>query len=124
MVKRWALDLERLHQRALANLDARHGDFGYKPVGKLPWLYVIDSGDADLAGRMLLHWRWAELTLTLGEVLILGIPTRDVVVFTASVDAGRIKQLRETVETVNEHQGRSITRALFQWTPQGWKVFE
>lgn len=124
MMKSWGMDYDRLHQRAMANLEEKHGDFSYKPVGKLPWLHVIDSGDGYAASRILLHWRWAELTLKLGEALVLGMPTRDVVVFTASLEPERIEQLRETVETVERHQGRPITRTLFQWTPQGWQPFE
>ena len=124
MMKSWGMDSDRLHQRAMANLDGSLDAIRIKPVGKLPWLYVIDTDDGYAASRILLHWRWAELTLRLGDVLIIGMPTRDVVVFTASLDPDRIAQLRETVETVERHQGRPITRALFMWTPQGWQPFE
>lgn len=124
MMKSWGMDHDRLHQRAMANLEGRHGEIRIKPVGKLPWLYVLDTEDGYAASRILLHWRWAELTLTLGDTLILGMPTRDVVVFTASLDPEKIEQLRETVETVEGHQGRPVTRTLFQWTPQGWQPFE
>jgi hypothetical protein len=124
MMKGWGMDPDRLHQRAMANLEGRYGEFAIKPVGKLPWLYVIDTEDGYAASRILLHWRWADMTLKLGDVLIVGMPTRDVVVFTASLEPGRIAQLRETVETVEKHQGRPVTRMLFQWTPQGWLPFE
>ena len=123
MMKRWGMDPDRLHQRALANLD-RAGEIAVKQVGKLPWLHVIETEDGYAASRVLLHWRWAELTLGLGEALILGMPTRDVVVFTAVQEREKIDQLRETVETVERHQGRPITRKLFQWTPQGWQEYE
>lgn len=122
MMKRWGMDADRLHQRALANLD-RAGEIDIKQVGKLPWLHVIETDDGYAASRVLLHWRWAELTLKLGDLLILGMPTRDVVVFTATQEAEKIAQLRETVETVERHQGRPITRRLFQWTPQGWQEY-
>lgn len=122
MMKRWGMDADRLHQRALANLD-RAGEIGIKQVAKLPWLHVIETEDGYAASRVLLHWRWAELTLKLGDLLILGMPTRDVVVFTATQEAEKIEQLRETVETVERHQGRPITRRLFQWTPQGWSEY-
>jgi hypothetical protein len=124
MMKSWGMDIDRLHQRALANLDRVHGEIAIKQVGKLPWLYVIDSGDGHAAGRVLLHWRWAELTLKLGEALILGMPTRDVVVFTSTLEPERIEQLRETVATIERHQGRPVSRRLFQWTPQGWQEFD
>jgi hypothetical protein len=124
MMKSWGMDLERLHQRALANLDRAHGEIAIKQVGKLPWLYVIETGDGYAASRVLLHWRWAELTLKMGEALILGMPTRDVVVFTATLEPEKIEQLRETVDTVERHQGRPVSRKLFQWTPQGWQEFE
>lgn len=124
MMKSWGMDYDRLHQRAMANLESGYGEFRIKPVGKLPWLHVIDADDGYAASRILLHWRWSEVTLTLGEVLVLGMPTRDVVVFTASLDREKIEQLKETVETVERHQGRPVTRTLFQWTPQGWKEFE
>lgn len=124
MMKSWGMDIDRLHQRALANLDRVHGEIAVKQVGKLPWLYVIETGDGYAASRVLLHWRWAELTLKMGEVLVLGMPTRDVVVFTATLEPEKIDQLRETVETVERHQGRPISRKLFQWTPQGWQEFE
>ncbi len=124
MIKGWGMDLERLHQRALANLDRVHGEIAVKPVGKLPWLNVIETQDGYAASRVLLHWRWAELTLTLGDVLILGMPTRDVVVFTSTLEPEKIDQLRETVETVERHQGRPVSRRLFQWTPQGWQEYE
>jgi hypothetical protein len=124
MMRGWGMDPERLHQRALANLDRAHGEIAVKQVGKLPWLSVIETGDGYAASRILLHWRWAELTLTLGDVLILGMPTRDVVVFTATLEPQRLEQLQETVETVERHQGRPISRRLFQWTPQGWVEFD
>lgn len=124
MIKGWGMDLERLHQRALANLERAHGEIAIKQVGKLPWLNVIETQDGYAASRVLLHWRWAELTLTLGDVLILGMPTRDVVVFTSALDSEKIGQLRETVETVERHQGRPVSRKLFQWTPQGWQEFD
>ena len=123
MMKRWGMDPDRLHQRALANLD-RAGEIDIKQVGKLPWLNVIQTEDGYAASRVLLHWRWAELTLKLGDLLILGMPTRDVVVFTSTQEPEKVEQLRETVDTVERHQGRPITRKLFQWTPQGWQVFE
>lgn len=123
MMKRWGMDPDRLHQRALANLD-RTGEIAIKQVAKLPWLHVIETDDGYAASRVLLHWRWAELTLGLGEALILGMPTRDVVVFTAVQEREKIEQLRETVETVERHQGRPISRRLFQWTPQGWQEYE
>ena len=124
MMRSWGMDAERLHQRSLANLDRAHGEIAVKPVGKLPWLSVIETEDGYAASRVLLHWRWAELTLTLGDVLVLGMPTRDVVVFTATLDPEKIGQLRETVETVERHQGRPVSRRLFQWTPQGWLDFD
>jgi hypothetical protein len=124
MMKSWGMDPERLHQRALANLDRAHGEIAVKQVGKLPWLNVIETGDGYAASRVLLHWRWAELTLTLGDVLILGMPTRDVVVFTSTLEPEKIGQLRETVDTVERHQGRPVSRKLFQWTPQGWQEFD
>lgn len=124
MMRGWGMDPERLHQRALANLDRAHGEIAVKQVGKLPWLSVIETGDGYAASRILLHWRWAELTLTLGDVLILGMPTRDVVVFTATLEPQKLEQLQETVETVERHQGRPISRRLFQWTPQGWAEFD
>lgn len=124
MMRSWGMDLERLHQRALANLDRLHGTIAVKPVGKLPWLNVIDAQDGFAASRVLLHWRWAQLTLTLGEALILGMPTRDVVVFTASLERKKLEQLRDTVETVERHQGRPVSRRLFAWTPQGWQEFD
>lgn len=124
MMKSWGMDADRLHQRALANLDRVHGEIAVKQVGKLPWLNVIETDDGYAASRVLLHWRWAELTLTLGEVLILGMPTRDVVVFTSTLEPEKIEQLRETVDTVERHQGRPVSRKLFQWTPQGWQEFD
>lgn len=124
MMKSWGMDLERLHQRALANLDRAHGEIAIKQVGKLPWLYVIETNDGYAASRVLMHWRWSDLTLKMGEVLILGMPTRDVVVFTATLEPEKIAQLRETVDTVERHQGRPVSRKLFQWTPQGWQEFE
>lgn len=124
MMKSWGMDADRLHQRALANLDRAQGQIVVKQVGKLPWLNVIETDDGYAASRVLLHWRWAELTLTLGEVLILGMPTRDVVVFTSTLEPEKIEQLRETVDTVERHQGRPVSRKLFQWTPQGWQEFE
>ncbi len=124
MMKGWGMDPERLHQRALANLDRAHGEIAIKQVGKLPWLQVIETDDGYAASRVLLHWRWAELTLSLGDVLILGMPTRDVVVFTATLEPQKLEQLQETVETVERHQGRPISRRLFQWTPQGWAEFD
>lgn len=124
MMRSWGMDAERLHQRSLANLDRAHGEIAVKPVGKLPWLSVIETEDGYAASRVLLHWRWAELTLKLGDVLILGMPTRDVVVFTSTLAPEKIEQLRETVETVERHQGRPVTRRLFQWTPQGWVEFD
>jgi hypothetical protein len=124
MMKSWGLDEGRLHQRALANLDRAHGEIAVKQVGKLPWLNVIETGDGYAASRVLLHWRWAELTLMLGEALILGMPTRDVVVFTATLEPEKLMQLQETVDTVERHQGRPVSRRLFQWTPQGWVEFD
>ncbi len=124
MMKDWGMDPDRLHQRALANLDRAHGEISFKQVGKLPWLSVIETEDGHAASRILLHWRWAELTLKLGDLLILGMPSRDVVVFTATLEREKIEQLRETVETVERYQGRPVSRRLFQWTPQGWIEFD
>jgi hypothetical protein len=124
MMKSWGMDLDRLHQRALVNLDRAHGEIAIKQVAKLPWLYVIETGDGYAASRALLHWRWAEMTLKYGNTLILGMPTRDVVVFTPTLNPERIEQLRETVDTVERHQGQPVSRRLFQWTPQGWIEFD
>jgi len=124
MMKSWGMDLDRLHQRALANLDRIYGDITTEQVGKLPWLYVIDTDDGYAASRVLLHWRWGEMTLKYGESLILGMPSRDVVVFTATLKRDKLEQLGETVEVVERYQDRPVTRKLFQWTPQGWLEFD
>lgn len=124
MMKAWGIDPERLHQRALANLDARQGELQAKPVGKLPWLHVLDAEDGLAASRVLLHWRWRELAATFGGALVLGMPTRDVVVFTATREPEKLEQLRETVETVERHQGRPVSRRLFHWTIEGWRELE
>ena len=126
-MRAWGMDPDRLHQRALANLAAFDEEIRIKPVGKLPWLNVVDADggdDGDAASRVLLHWRWSELTLRLGESLLLGMPTRDVVVFTSTLEPERIAQMRETVATIEAHQGRPISRMLFLWTPQGWREYE
>ncbi len=123
-MKTWGMDPDRLHQRALANLAAREEEITIKPVGKLPWLNVIDVSDDYAASRVLLHWRWSELTLRLGDTLVLGMPTRDVVVFTSTLEPEKISQMRETVATIEAHQGWPISRKLFLWTPQGWREYE
>lgn len=123
MMRSWGMDLERLHRRALANLDAE-GGLPIKRVEKLPWLYVIDADDGYAASRVLLHWRWRELAIELGSPVILGMPTREVVVFTASREPEKLEQLRETVETVERYQGHPVSAQLFEWTPRGWRGFD
>ncbi|MEW5888462.1 MAG: hypothetical protein AB1768_05355 [Pseudomonadota bacterium] len=123
MMAAWGMDVARLYQRALANLDGAAGELRLKPVGKLPWLSVIDAEDGYAASRVLLHWRWEPLVRQAGGSLIMGMPARDVVVFTASTDPEKLRQLRDTVETVEGHQVHPVSRKLFRWTPGGWREF-
>jgi hypothetical protein len=124
LVAAWGIDLDAVHARAVANLRTHFGDIRHKPVVKLPWLHVIDSDDGYSASRLLLLDKWAAIAIELGEPLIVGVPTRDLVVFTASHDPLQIQQLRETVETLAEHEGRPISRQLFVWHPEGWRPLD
>jgi hypothetical protein len=123
MMAAWGMDEARLYQRALANLDGAAGELRVKPVGKLPWLSVIDAEDGYAASRVLLHWRWEPLARQAGGSLIMGMPARDVVVFTASTDLEKLQQLRDTVQTVEAHEAHPVSRKLFRWTPGGWREF-
>lgn len=123
MMRSWGMDVQQLYRQALANIDAESA-LRIKRVEKLPWLYVIDAADGYAASRVLLHWRWRELARELGGPVILGIPTRDVVVFTATREPERLRQLRETVETVERYQGDPVSAKLFEWTPGGWREFD
>ncbi|MFZ5508833.1 MAG: DUF1444 family protein [Pseudomonadota bacterium] len=123
MMAAWGMDEARLYQQALANLDTAAGELRVKSVGKLPWLSVIDAEDGYAASRVLLHWRWEPLVRQAGGALIMGMPARDVVVFTASTDADKLRQLRDTVETVEGHEAHPVSRRLFRWTPGGWREF-
>jgi uncharacterized protein YtpQ (UPF0354 family) len=120
----WGIDRDAAHAQALANFRANFGDIRHKPVAKLPWLHVIDSDDGYVASRLLLLDKWRAIAVELGEPLIVGVPTRDVVVFTASRDPQQLQQLRDTVETIAQHQGRPVSRQLFVWHPEGWRLLE
>jgi hypothetical protein len=120
----WGIDRNAAHARALANLGANFGTIRHKPVAKLPWLQVIDSDDGYAASRLLLLDQWRAIASELGEPLIVGVPTRDIVVFTSSHDPQQLRQLRDTVETLAQHEERPVSRHLFVWHSEGWKLLE
>jgi hypothetical protein len=124
MLAAWGIDRDTAQARALANLRANFGGIHHKPVARLPWLHVIDSDDGYAASRLLLLDKWSAIAIELGEPLIVGVPTRDVVVFTASRDPQQLQQLRDTVETLAQHQERPVSRQLFVWHPDGWSLLE
>jgi hypothetical protein len=124
LLEQWGIEPEVMHLRALANLRKKFGEIHDKPVGKLPWLHVIDSDDSYAASRLLLLEEWGAIAARLGEPLIVAVPTPSVVVFTASRDTEQLQQLRDTVETLAEHEERPVSRHLFVWHRDGWRLLE
>ena len=68
--------------------------------------------------------KWRAIAAELGEPLIVAVPTPNVVVFTASRDAQQLRELRDTVETLAEHEERPVSRHMFTWHRDGWRLLE
>ncbi len=119
----WGIDAATLERHARANLRRRFGGIPHKTVAKLPWLQVIDSHDGYAASRLLLDEPWDALAKRLGGRLVAGVPTRDIVVFTATADRDKLDQLQTTVDTVASNESRAITPRLFEWRNGAWHHF-
>ena len=122
-MKEMKLDEEKVHARAIANMEKALGDIPKADAPELPGLFVVTAGDSYEAARFLLHRKWEKIARELEGDLIVAIPTRDLVFFTGSADENRVRILTEMAKRVVDREPYSLTDQLFKWTPKGWVEF-
>lgn len=140
LVVRYCVDLDRsiayAHPDQMRFLVSRHPDYrerairNIRQIARLPEFtlgdrraMVVNGGDYE-ASLILDNTTWRQLHAHLGEVIVFGVPTRDLFV---SVDASSPEQIGWLREQIEKHYARGpypISKKLYRHTGTDISVFE
>ncbi len=121
---RWGLDLEELHQLAIANLCNLDTTAALPqvPAGSLPFVMVA-AGDNMEASRLLHPGLYALFAELLGGPFIAAIPSRDALILFPN-DKELRRSVQQLVRKDFETSSYAITDRLFLVTPDGTTLAE
>lgn len=116
--QKMGLGADGARQVAQANLQQQLGPLRAKPVraGQLGRL----AGDAYEVSRLLLPDGWAELAQAQGGVLLVALPTTDLLLYAGDDSPQAIDALRSLSKESMARAPNPLTNLILRWTPQGW----
>ncbi len=109
---------EELRDHAIANLKRilppieRRGDNGF---------YLVMAGGSYEASLLLVDSLWNASNFSVQGDIVVGIPSRDVLIVTGSGDQSALRRLRELCEEEVSQASYRLTSTLFIRTPNGWE---
>jgi uncharacterized protein YtpQ (UPF0354 family) len=80
------------------------------------------EGDYYESGRLLLHADWAPLAQAQGGVLIVALPAKDVLIYSADDSSSGLDALRAMASEVSRRSSAKLSDVLLRWTESGWQV--
>lgn len=80
------------------------------------------GGDFYESSRVLLPGDWASLAQAQGGVLIVALPAKDAVLFSADDSAAGLDALRTYARDVARRSPAPLTDILLRWSPAGWQA--
>ncbi|MBI3878277.1 MAG: DUF1444 family protein [Verrucomicrobia bacterium] len=122
-VRQMGLSQEQLRTTAVANLKRQIGDFRY--TGNPPLLKMAVGNDLN-ACVLLVDEFWAGLAGKIPPEIVVGVPTRDVLlVTTSSSTKGGVQMLRDAVKEAQTGDNTHwLTKHLLVRRADKWEVFD
>ena len=122
-VRQMGLSPEQLRATAIANLKAQLGNIGR--AGEPPLLKVVTGNNLE-ACVLLVDDFWAGLAGKIPPEVVVGVPTRDVLLITTSASAkGGIQMLREAINGAQTGDNTHwLTKHLLVRRADKWEIFE
>jgi hypothetical protein len=116
------LSPEQAHELALANVRATLKPLAdvAKPVK--PGAIRTLGGDFYESSRVLSPNDWAPLAHAQGGVLIVALPAKDAVLYSADDSPAGLDALRTYARDVARRSPAQLTDILLRWTPTGWQA--
>ncbi|MFT7776228.1 hypothetical protein [Roseateles sp.] len=116
------LSPDQTHELALANVRAI-----LKPLAEVaqpvkPGAIGTIGGDFYESSRVLSPNDWAPLAQAQGGVLIVALPAKDAVLYSADDSPAGIDALRTYARDVARRSPGRLTDVLLRWTPTGWQA--
>lgn len=119
---RLALDKQRLHTIAIANLRRMI------PQPKLhqisPDVFMLTCGGNFEAATLLLDEVWQQVSVMVSGDLVAAVPARDLVIFTGADNREGLAFMRSKVSHILETGDHTLTRYFLVRSETGWRVYE
>jgi uncharacterized protein YtpQ (UPF0354 family) len=120
-VKRLGLTPEQLRATAVANLKQQLGQIGR--AGEPPLMTMVVGNNLE-ACMLLVDDFWQSLSDQIPPEIVVGVPTRDILMVTSSDSPTGIKLLREAVaEARTGDNTHWLSEQLLVWRANKWEVF-
>ena len=119
--ERWKLDIDDLHQQALANLEARSSPLpahAAQDEDGTTNLIIVQTMDGYDASRLLLPRLHEQLKTHLGSPFLAGVPNRDILICFRD-DAELVGRIRTQIAADFNSMPHQLTDDLFLVTPDG-----
>ena len=103
------MELEQLKAQAIENLDAviskmeRHGENGY---------FMVTAG-GDYEASLILSDIWSKDNFPVNGELLIGIPSRDLLLVAGTEDADNIEKLANTIREINRNGDHIVSDKIF-----------
>lgn len=88
----------------------------------VPGQFGTLKGDYYATSRLALIDSWAPLAQAQGGVLIVAVPTPDLVLYSGEDSSAALDALRTLARNVVARAPKPLSAALLRWTPKGWQL--
>jgi uncharacterized protein YtpQ (UPF0354 family) len=112
------LTLETLKDISLQNLS----EYGFK-ITKNKNIYIITAGGYYESSLILLNI-WNKETFPVEGELVIGIPSRDVVLVTGSRDSEGLHAVYDIVKNINDTGNHLVANKLFEYKNGEFEIFQ
>lgn len=102
-------------RRALPPLAQAAKPVAHGGLGKL-------EGDFYETGRVLLHEEWAALARAQKGVLVVALPAKNLLLYSADASPSGLEALRSLARDVARRSPGPLSERLLRWTPGGWEA--
>lgn len=88
----------------------------------VPGQFGTLKGDYYATSRLALIDSWAPLAQAQGGVLIVAVPTPDLVLYSGEDSSAALDALRTLARNIVARAPKPLSAALLRWTPKGWQL--
>jgi uncharacterized protein YtpQ (UPF0354 family) len=120
-IEEYQIETTGLKEKAIKNLlnilpeIQSHGENGY---------FMLTAGGDYEASLILEESIWTKDNFNVNGEIVIGIPTRDLVLITGSENEEGIKRLKEIINEVNQTGNHLVSDKLFSWRNGKFEVFD